>query len=153
MLLKSHRRLSSVWLGERKWETVVWERALGESEGRWEMHWAWGWKEGVPTPPALGWDAGWWKQALCHLRAGSSHGVDSTDTQEEMLVSLLPHSVPSSVPVGINFSGALTPFHILSILPQVELREPGSDCVFHRELSPGSAGQEGNSNRKRSTWP
>lgn len=86
---------------------------------------------------------------MVDLRAGSSHSVDSTDTQEEMLVSLLPYSVP----VWINFSGALTPFHVLSILPQVELKEPGCGCVFHRELFPGSAGQEGNPDRKRSTWP
>lgn len=73
--------------------------------------------------------------------------------QEEMGGLVPPPRFPSSVPVRLSFSGALTSSHMLCILLQVEWTKPGRDCVFHRELSPGCVGQEGNLDRKRSTWP
>lgn len=53
MLLKSHRRLSSVWLGERKWETVVWE-SFGRERGKVGNALGLGLEGGCPDPASAG---------------------------------------------------------------------------------------------------
>lgn len=61
-------------------------------------------------------------------------GTAFTDTKEEMGVSLVPHSVPSSV----------SDPHLTFSLLQAELREFGNGCLSFSEFSVPGVWQEGN---------